>query len=148
MSLSPPDRLEAARILREEARRAGFDRVGFAPAREPPRFDRFRTWLSQGRHAGMEYLERTAAGRAPPQDLLPGARSVICLAAAHDVRPLVAADGARLARYAVGPDYHGTLRQRALSLARSAREALGYSFRFRVCVDSTPVAERSFAAAA
>jgi len=96
----------------------------------------------------MRYLARTAAVRRRPEELLPGARSVICLAAVHDARPFVAADGSRLARYAAGPDYHGTLRQGAMRLAQAAKERLGFPFRFRVCVDSTPVAERAFAAAA
>jgi len=142
------DRLGAASVFREEANRHGFARIGFARAGEPPHFDRFLAWLAAGRHAGMDYLQRTSAVRAHPEDLLPGARSVVCLAASHDARPFVAADGSQTARYAAGADYHGTLRERALSLAGSVRERLGFSFGFRVCVDSTPLAERSFAAAA
>src|SRR6266851_683867 len=148
MARSAPDPLLSARVFREEARRAGFARIGFARAEEPPRFDRFRSWIESGRHAGMDYLERTGSVRANPGQLLPGARSVVCLAATHDARPLAASDGSKLARYAAGPDYHGTLRQQALALAQAARDRLGFSYGFRVCVDSTPIAERSFAAAA
>jgi epoxyqueuosine reductase len=96
----------------------------------------------------MDYLARTGTVRADPGQLLPGARSVVCLAAVHDARPFAASDGSRIARYAAGPDYHGTLRQQALALAQAARERLGFPYGFRVCVDSTPIAERSFAAAA
>jgi epoxyqueuosine reductase len=148
MDLDPPDRLVAARVLREEAARAGFARVGFARVEEPPHFDRFRSWLEAGRQAGMAYLERTASVRAHPGELLSGARSIVCLAANHDARPFVASDGSRIARYAAGADYHGSLRQAALSLVRRVGERLGFAFGFRVCVDSTPLAERSFAAAA
>jgi epoxyqueuosine reductase len=143
-----PDGLRAAAVFRQEARRRGFDRVGFARAEEPPRFAGFLSWLEQGRHAGMGYLARTAPVRADPRELLAGARSVVCLAATHDSRPFTAADGSRIARYAAGPDYHGTLRGRTLALAEAARRELAYPFAFRVCVDSTPIAERSFAAAA
>ena len=145
--MSPSDRLHAAAVFREEAEREGFARVGFARAEEPPRFERFREWLGQGRHAGMKYLARTASLRARPQDLLPGARSIVCLAARHDSRPLAASDGSRVARYASGGDYHWTLRERALRVANAAASRLG-GLSFRVCVDSTPLAERSFAAAA
>jgi epoxyqueuosine reductase len=96
----------------------------------------------------MDYLERTGSVRADPGQLLRGARSVVCLAATHDARPLAASDGSKIARYAAGPDYHGTLRQQALALARAARDRLGFPYGFRVCVDSTPIAERSFAATA
>ncbi|HEV2064355.1 MAG TPA: tRNA epoxyqueuosine(34) reductase QueG, partial [Thermoanaerobaculia bacterium] len=62
-------------------------------------------------------------------------------------RPAVAADGSAVARYALGADYHGDLRRRALALACEAERRIG-PFAWRVCVDSTPLAERSFAAAA
>jgi epoxyqueuosine reductase len=96
----------------------------------------------------MAYLERTVEVRSRPQNLLPGARSVVCLAAPHRTDPLRANDGSLVARYAAGPDYHGTLRKRAIRVARAAVERLSEPVRWRVCVDSTPLAERSFAAAA
>ncbi len=142
-----PDRLLAAGIFREEARRQGFVRVGIARAAAPPRFERFRDWIAAGRHADMAYLARTAGVRAEPERLLPGARSVVCLAFKHAASPPVAADGSVVARYALGADYHGHLRWRALALAREAERRIG-RFAWRVCVDSTPLAERSFAAAA
>ena len=142
------DRLLAARVFREEAQREGFARAGIARATEPPRFDRFRDWIDARRHAGMSYLERTRELRADPTALLSGARSVICLSAPHASAPWRAKDGATLARYARGPDYHGSLRGRAERVVEAARRRLGGGFRSRVCVDSTPLAERSFAAAA
>jgi epoxyqueuosine reductase len=142
------DRVEKARIFREEAAREGFSRVGIARADSPPRFDRFRDWIGAGRHAGMAYLEETMEVRASPGNLLPGARSVVCLAAPHRSAPLRAADGSLIARYAAGPDYHGNLRKSAIRVAKSVGRRLEETFGWRVCVDSTPLAERSFAAAA
>jgi epoxyqueuosine reductase len=147
-----PDRLLAARLFREEALREGFARAGIARAGRPPRFDRFESWIAEGRHAGMRYLEDTAAVRASTEEILPGARSVVCLSAPHAPEPRVAADGSRIARYAAGADYHGTLRERAIRVVEAVRARLGLGadagFSWRVCVDSTPIAERSFAAAA
>jgi len=142
------DRIEAARIFREEALAAGFSRFGVARAEPPARFERFRDWIAAGRHAGMGYLERTVDVRSRPQNLLPDAKSVICLAAPHRRDALCAEDGSILARYAAGPDYHGTLRERAIDVARAAVARISGPVRWRVCVDSTPLAERSFAAAA
>jgi len=147
VSQTSPDRLLAARILREEARREGFARAGFARAEEPGGFDRFRDWLAAGRHAGMKYLEETREARADPRRLLEGARSVVSLSAFHSAAPFVAADGSRVARYARGADYHHTVRRAAERAARSAARRLPGGFRYRVCVDTTPIAERSFAAA-
>jgi epoxyqueuosine reductase len=142
------DRLAAAAAFREEAQRQGFARCGFAAAGEPPRFERFRAWLAAGRHAGMAYLAGTAGVRGDPARLLPGARSVVCLSFAHPAGEAVASDGARIARYAIGADYHGLLRKRAEAVARTVAERLSYGFSWRVCVDSTPLSERAFAAAA
>jgi len=141
------DRLVAARVFREEAERAGFVRTGIARAQTPPRFERFRGWIAAGRHAGMKYLERTIPLRADPAGLLPGARSVVCLAAPYSARARVASDGSEVARYAAGTDYHWTLKERASAVARKSAARIG-RFRYRVCVDSAPLAERSFAAAA
>ncbi|HEU5249931.1 MAG TPA: tRNA epoxyqueuosine(34) reductase QueG [Thermoanaerobaculia bacterium] len=142
------DRVVAARIFREEAAREGFSRVGIARAQTPPRFDLFSEWISAGQHAGMAYLERTAGVRSDPGRLLAGVRSIVCLASPHRTRPITAPDGSVIARYADGPDYHGTLRSRAIRVALAASERIGGEVRWRVCVDSTPLAERSFAAAA
>ncbi len=143
-----PDRALAARVFREEAEREGFARAGIARAGTPPGFDRFRQWIGEGRHAGMRYLEETSEVRASPAQLLPGARSVLCLAAPHGADPFMGRDGSRIARYAAGPDYHGTLRERATRVATGMESRLDGGFSWRVCVDSTPLAERSFAAAA
>jgi epoxyqueuosine reductase len=147
--VSPPDRLFAARVLREECSVAGFAGFGIARAQSPPRFDRFREWIAEGRHAGMRYLEETLPVRESPESLLPGARSIVCLSFPYPREPRIAADDSRFARYSTGDaDYHGTLRARALSAAESARRRLPGDWSYRVCVDSTPLAERAFAAAA
>ncbi len=150
VSVSPPgpDRLLAARVLREEAAREGFARTRFARAQAAPKFERFESWIASGLHAGMRYLARTREARSDPERILPGARSVVCLSAAYPAEPYRAGDGAELARYARGPDYHGALRKKAEAVVGRVAERLSTGFRHRVCVDSTPIAERSFAAAA
>jgi epoxyqueuosine reductase len=142
------DRRLAADVFREEARRSGFSRAAIARAGEPPEFGRFAQWLAAGRHAGMRYLADTRDARADPSRILPGARSIVCLSAAYSPEPYRAADGAEVARYARGADYHGALRERAERVARRAADRISTPFRHRVCVDSTPLLERSFAAAA
>jgi epoxyqueuosine reductase len=96
----------------------------------------------------MGYLARTAELRAHPDRLLPGARSVVCLAFPHGAGSYRAPDGSELARYARGADYHGTLRQRATRVAGRAAARIGEPLAYRVCVDSAPLPERSLGAAA
>src|SRR5262249_55922446 len=78
----------------------------------------------------------------------PGARSIVCLSDSYSSAPFRAEDGATVARYARGADYHGTIRKRAERVAAASARRLAPGFRYRVCVDSTPLCERSFAAAA
>ena len=141
------DRVLAGRVFREEAERAGFVRVGIARAETPPRFERYRRWIGEGRHAGMGYLAETMEIRETPSSLLPGARSVVCLAFPHGAAAPEAGDGSRVARYAAGGDYHWSLKERAASAAEGTLARIG-PFRYRVCVDSAPLPERSLAAAA
>lgn len=96
----------------------------------------------------MGYLEDTLPARETPRSLLPGARSIVCLSFPYPAAPRAASDGSRIARYARGADYHGTLRSRALAAIERARERLPGDWTHRVCVDSTPLSERAFAAAA
>ena len=80
------------------------------------------------------WLARHEPLRADPQMLLPAARSIVMLATDYDTSPrtpsrhrAVAADGhevtaaspghGRVARYAVGDDYHDLLRSRLNMLA-------------------------------
>src|SRR5262245_14770979 len=123
----------------------GFVRVGIARA-EPLGVEaaRLRAWLAAGRHAGMEYMQRTAAVREDPAHAgrLPGAQSVIVLVAPY-ARPRASEAAAalgRVARYAQGRDYHNVLHKRLKKLTRALRE-LG--FEARAAVDSMPVFERA-----
>ena len=144
---TPADRLLAVRVFREEANRAGFSRMGIAAAGPPPRFERYQEWIGQERHAGMDYLRRSAGQRADPGTLLPGVASIVCLSYPYSAAAPVAEDGSRIARYALGADYHRTLRDRTETMAARVSERIG-PFRYRACVDSAPLSERSFAAAA
>jgi epoxyqueuosine reductase len=55
---------------------------------------------------------------------------------------------ARVAQYARGRDYHKVIRKKLHSLIATLREALPEPFDARVCVDTAPLLEREWAAAA
>ncbi|MBW1683033.1 MAG: DUF1730 domain-containing protein, partial [Deltaproteobacteria bacterium] len=127
----------------------GFARVGVAPAGRPPYLEAFQEWIAEGRHGGMTWIERHRALRADPGTLLPGCRAVITLAFPYSSKKPATPDGFTMARYTRprDPDYHRTLRDLCRDLAREV--VLRYpGSRCRVCVDSAPVLERSFAWAA
>ena len=58
---------------------AGFDLVGIAPVEPPPHGEAFADWLEHGRHGEMAYLPRTAEHRLHPEQVVPWARSVVCV---------------------------------------------------------------------
>jgi epoxyqueuosine reductase len=147
---APPDAAERTRrraLFSRAARAEGFRRIGIAAAGPAPRAAEFAAWLDAGYHGSMAYLDRTRRPRADARSLLPGARSVVVLAAAAPDGSPAAADGTRTARYALAADYHRTLRARCARIVGLVRAA-GVDFAARICVDSAPLAERAFAAAA
>jgi epoxyqueuosine reductase len=152
MSTSTPTQLDpyalAARV-KARARELGFDLVGIAPA-SPSRYREYlRRWLDEGQGGAMTYLGNRFDERTDPATYLPGAASVICVAMNYHVRlEPPPADGVRgrVARYALGDDYHQIIKDRLHALADWLREAGGG--RTRSAVDTAPVMEKELAAKA
>ena len=131
--------------IRAAAKECGFALCGFARAGRAPNADALEAWLHDGRHATMDWMQRTAAERSDPDLVLPGVRTVVVLATNyfHPDPPKVAATG-RVARYAWSDDYHEIIRPRLHQLAGIMAAAGGTQ---RCFVDSGPVLERDWAAA-
>jgi len=72
------DATEMREAIRAEARRLGFDAVGFAEARLPEEARaRLDAFLEAGMHGGMGWMAERAAQRADPRTLWPGAGNEI-----------------------------------------------------------------------
>ncbi len=134
-------------IAFEIAQELGFDLAGIAPLEAPHRAGEFQTWLEEGRHGSMEYLERQKDRILDPSRVLPDARSLLILGLGHARAPLELEGGARVARYAAGRDYHNWISKRLQNLRRRL-EALGLRGPYRGIVDAGPIMERAHAAAA
>ncbi|MFN0242715.1 MAG: tRNA epoxyqueuosine(34) reductase QueG [Planctomycetota bacterium] len=127
----------------EIAREIGFDLAGIAPLRPPADAERFDRWLAQGHHASMAYLERNRDRIVDPRRVEPTGRSLLVVGLAHARAPTALADGARVARYAAGRDYHNVMTRMLRKLAkRLDAEGLGAA---RGIVDAGPLLERSHA---
>jgi epoxyqueuosine reductase len=133
--------------VRELAQESGFDLVGFAPLRRPQRAERLLEWLAAGRHAGMDWLARQTHDTLAPQRLLPGGRSLVMLGLGHSRARVELADGARVARYAAGRDYHNVAGRQLIRLGKRLARA-GLVRRWRKFADAGPLLERSHAAEA
>lgn len=132
-------------LVRSLAHEAGFDLVRFGPVDVADHGARFLDWLEAGRAGSMHYLRKNAAVIADPSRFAPTARSTIALAADYSGPPGELPGGGRIARYALGRDYHRWLGNATRRL-RTALEAAGApAGQTRVGTDAVPVLERALA---
>ena len=135
------------RSVKARALELGFDRVAIGPASPPEHGPAFSRWVEAGYAATMDYLGRREGERRDPARVLPGARSVVCVALNY-YQGEEAADPSwsPVARYAWGRDYHAVMTPRLGDLAAHLAEAGGAAS--KGYVDTGPVLERDLAARA
>jgi epoxyqueuosine reductase len=131
---------------------SGFDRVGIsdaAPLHDAERAIKER--IAAGMMDGLRWFTTERAHLAThPEALLPGAQSILALAASYlGVRPAPAPQPGqprgKVARYAWGRDYHDVLKAQAKELVGRIEAIAGRPVRARIFVDSSPLAERAVA---
>lgn len=135
--------------IRQHAEELGFDACHFTTAAAPATAPHLQTWLGTQQHGEMQWLERNAAKRADPQLVLPGARSVICLAISyHSPPPHSARSGphsGEIARYARFTDYHDVLAGKLKALSAFVDRCGAPNTRSLWYVDTGPILERDLA---
>lgn len=133
--------------VRQRAQELGFEVCRFATAAPPQSAPQFRKWLARQRHGQMAYLERNAHKRADPQQVLPGARTIITLGAsyAEEGRGMPGSQCGVVARYARYADYHDIIGAPLKGLAGFVSRLGGEGTRSLWYVDTGPVLERDLA---
>jgi epoxyqueuosine reductase len=157
--------------IRQRALELGFDDCRFTTAAAPASAEQFQKWVAEKNHGEMAWLERNAEKRVDPQKVLPGASSVICLAASYqisrgsrreealtknsEIRNQKSEMGQSLvtstpttgivARYARFDDYHDVLAERLKMLAAFIEQVADREIRSLWYVDTGPLLERDFA---
>jgi len=129
--------------IRSLARECGFELAGIARA-EPLAEDgrRYLDWVARGMAGAMGYLtDRRATIRADPKQLLPAARSIICVGKLYNTSQPGQSNGGCISRYAWGSDYHDVVRRGLENLV--AKLPAGHDY--KICVDTAPLLERSYA---
>jgi len=131
--------------IRQEAARLGFEACGFAAASPVSRAAeaQYAQWLREGKHGCMRWAENHTAMRNDPALLLPGARTIVCVALNYFPAEFQAQDAPQVAYYAYGRDYHEVLREKLTALAEFIQQMGGGEA--RPCVDSAPLRERYWA---
>jgi epoxyqueuosine reductase len=97
----------------------------------------------------MEYLAKRFDERVQPTAYLPGAQSIVCVAMNYHVElqpvaPEAVKHHGRVARYALGDDYHELIKERLHRLADWIRQRAPEAHT-RACVDTAPVMEKEMA---
>ncbi len=150
--------------IRQRALELGFDDCRFTTASAPASAEKFQDWLAQKNHGEMQWLERNAEKRVEPQRVLPGAKSVIMLAASYSTSRssrreealtknsgleasllTSAATNGVIARYAQFADYHDVLGEKLKALTQFVDELGNANSRSLWYVDTGPILERDFA---
>ena len=130
------------------ARECGFELAGIARA-DPLEQDsrRYLDWVERGLAGAMGYLtDRRAGIRSDPRLLLPTVRSIISVGKLYnrpEPRSTDCTDSTLgwISRYAWGEDYHDVLRRDLEKLI----ERIGPGHEWKICVDTAPLLERSYA---
>ncbi len=140
--------------LTHRATTAGFLDARIADARpDTAAATTYKAWINAGYHAEMTYLERHLTQRTTGLDhVLPGAKSIIVFAAPYHAQPASPPPGntpsptVRIARYALGHDYHYVLKDRLQPIITWLDQTIP-GHQWRPTTDSAPVMERTYAAA-
>jgi epoxyqueuosine reductase len=133
------------------AREAGFDLVGVASAEAPRELSSFRAWIDRGHAGEMGYLTAQVEKRSDLRTAFPWARSVVCVGLQYDTPHPYSTEAPPgrgwISRYAWGDDYHDVMKAMLDRVIEKLQAEAG-SFQARAYVDTGPIVERAFAAAA
>jgi epoxyqueuosine reductase len=122
--------------------------------------ERYDEWLGKEYEGAMSYLRRGRDRRADPRIVFPEAQSILCVAMPYPVLPAGEMDpskGPRYARYLRRQDYHDEMAEKLERVmkcvanewnAQAAKPSSSKPLAWKVCVDTSAVLERSWAALA
>lgn len=113
-------------------------------------------WIQSSYQGSMDYLVRGRDRRANPRLLFPEAESILCVAIPYPRRPAGAnspQEGPRYARYLQGGDYHTVLAEKLERVMQNVKAQWNQKphqseLKWKVCVDTSAVLERTWAALA
>jgi epoxyqueuosine reductase len=140
--MTPAALASAAKVA---ARALGFEACGITDLDASAAAPALASWLERGFNGEMRYMQRQAPVRREPARAWPEARSaIVVLHNYHQAHAEPAAGRGRIARYALGDDYHAVMSARLQQLAARLVAVAGAG-RFHAYVDAGPLPERELA---
>ena len=139
--------------IRQKAIESGFDLVGITDVSpiETRQVEFFAAWLNSGFAGRMDYMHRNLNKRFNPTELLENAKSVIILGLNYKppkqkiTPPPQQIPTGKIVSYAQYEDYHPFIEKQLRKLIDFIRSTTEQKIRFKICVDSSPLAERALA---
>ena len=148
---SNQDMINLAVQIKQWGQELGFQQTGITNTDLHQAEVHLASWLEKGFHGEMDYMQRHGLKRSRPELLHSDTISVISvrmnyLPEQHKqmYQALENPVAAYISRYALGRDYHKTLRKRLQKMAEYIEHEIG-SFGYRAFVDSAPVLEKALA---
>lgn len=133
---------ELSQKIKAYAQELGFDLVGITSSEKVESISFYNTWLENGFAGEMDYLKRNIEKRAEPELLLPNTKSIVCVGLNYYSK--VETKGYKVAKYALGDDYHTFLKDK-LQLLFDYIKKLVPELEGRVYTDTAPILERELA---
>ncbi len=142
--------VEKTQKLKAKAHSLGFELSGATPAVPSHHYPDFLGWLSKGYAGEMGYLERRKEERGNPQKVLAGAKSLFCVGLSYNPAPehYPLLEKHPISCYAWGKNYHEVLSEKLQVLADYLRFELEPGTQVKSYVDTGPILEKDYAAAA
>lgn len=132
-------------FIKSTAKSLGYDYCGIAKAGKLDEdAKRLESWLNNGFHGKMQYMENYFDLRIDPTKLVPGAKSVITLLLNYFPQEQQRKDAPQVSKYAYGEDYHNVIRNKLKFFLNLIKENIG-EVNGRGFADSAPVLERTWA---
>jgi len=135
---------ELTAIIKQEALKNGFDLFGATPASNK-KSNKLDEWLIEGYHASMKWMETRKDERNDIYKYFPEVKTVISLGYNYytDENDLET-NNLKMSNYAWGEDYHLIIKKKLYAIIESIKDCKK-DFKFRVCVDTSPILEKPWA---
>lgn len=130
--------------LKKESEALGFHNFGVAKVPMELRRNYYNQWIKEGKHGTMAWMENNNERRLNPESLIPEAKSILVFAMSYYQKD--PERNFRVAKYALGKDYHSVIYKRLKKICRFLKE--NYHSNQKPYVDTGPVLEKPIAEAA
>lgn len=129
--------------IEELAKTLGFHKSGVAKIPIQLRKDYYKKWIESGQHGTMDWMEKNTSRRLDPSNILPEAKCLLVFSLNYfqpDPKRKF-----RIAKYALGKDYHRFMLKRLKQICRFMEAT--YGTEQRPYVDTGPLLEKPIAEA-